>query len=120
MIGMSRHTGARLGGMDHLRQSVADILSTPLGSRVMRRDYGSLLPELVDQPNNDATRVRVYAATAAALMRWEPRIRVQRVSVQQASSAGSRQALVIDIEGEYLPAGEGAAHGVNLNAIEVR
>lgn len=38
--GMSRHTGAALDGADHLAQSVADILGTPIGSRVMRRDYG--------------------------------------------------------------------------------
>jgi phage baseplate assembly protein W len=38
MRGMSRFTGRSLGGDAHLRQSVADILATPLGSRVMRRD----------------------------------------------------------------------------------
>ena len=62
---------------------------TPLGSRVMRRDYGSLLPELIDQPFNDATRMRLFGATALALMRWEPRIRLIRVQLFQGASPGS-------------------------------
>ena len=47
MIGMARTSGAILTGDAHLAQSVADILTTPIGSRVMRREYGSLLFELV-------------------------------------------------------------------------
>ncbi|KPN28874.1 baseplate wedge subunit [Halolamina pelagica] len=43
MPGVDRTNGQRLEGLAHIRQSVADILTTPLGSRVMRRDYGSLL-----------------------------------------------------------------------------
>jgi phage baseplate assembly protein W len=34
MAGMARDTGAALDGLDHIRQSVADILSTPMGTRV--------------------------------------------------------------------------------------
>ncbi|SDS49780.1 hypothetical protein SAMN05216198_2085 [Halopseudomonas litoralis] len=96
MIGMDRITGKRLTGIDHLRQSVTDILTTPIGSRVMRRDYGSLLPELIDQPQNASTTVQLYAATCAALLRWEPRIRLSRVSIQ--STAAGRS--LIDLEGE--------------------
>lgn len=76
---MNRQTGTALSGRAHLRQSVADILGTPIGSRVMRRDYGSLLPELLDHPDNPATQVRVFAAIAGALMRWEPRLRLQQL-----------------------------------------
>ncbi len=89
MIGISASNGRSLGGMAHLGQSIGDILMTPLGSRVMRRDYGSLLPELIDQPFNDATRMRLFGATALALMRWEPRIRLIRVQLFQGASPGS-------------------------------
>lgn len=71
---MNRHNGRALGDLEHLRQSIADILTTPIGSRVMRRDYGSLVPALIDQPDNLATQVRLYGAIAGALMRWEPRL----------------------------------------------
>ena len=61
MNGMST-SGKPISGLDHLRQSIADILTTPIGSRVMRRDYGSLLPGLIDQPQNNATTLRLYSA----------------------------------------------------------
>lgn len=88
MTGTSRITGRRIDRDEHLTQSITDILTTPKGSRVMRRDYGSVLPELIDAPMNGETIVDVYAATAEALDRWEPRLRLQRVEIV-ASSAGA-------------------------------
>lgn len=78
-IGMSRITGAALADDDHIAQSCADILSTPLGTRPMRRDYGSMVFDLLDAPFHRATALLVIAATALALARWEPRIRLTRV-----------------------------------------
>lgn len=80
MPGMNASNGRAIDGIAHIQQSVRDILTTPLGSRVMRRDYGSLLPELIDQPLHGATALRAYSATVVALMKWEPRIRVQRIT----------------------------------------
>ncbi|MBS3958289.1 MAG: GPW/gp25 family protein [Xanthomonadaceae bacterium] len=79
MIGIAANTGKRLGGLDHLRQSVRDILTTPIGSRVMRREYGSRLFDLIDAPMNRATILDIYAAVADALERWEPRFRLREV-----------------------------------------
>lgn len=78
---MSRKTGKPISRAEHIQQSIGDILSTPIGSRVMRREYGSLLPELMDAPINGALVVRIYTATVAALTKWEPRITVERVSL---------------------------------------
>lgn len=97
MIGMDKSTGAPLEGDAHLAQSIADILSTPIGSRIMRRDYGSLLFELIDQPVNGALRMLLHAATALALRRWEPRIRLDRVRIDGQPSEGQ---LSIRIEGQ--------------------
>jgi phage baseplate assembly protein W len=83
MTGMNAKNGSRLSGIDHIRQSLSDILSTPIGSRVMRRHYGSAVPELIDQPLNGATLLRIYAATAAAVKLWEPRIQLQRVQLEK-------------------------------------
>jgi phage baseplate assembly protein W len=93
---MNTATGRAIEGEAHLRQSIADILTTPIGSRVMRRDYGSLLPELIDQPVNGATRMKLFGATASALMRWEPRIRLTRIDLARGEEPGS---FVLDIEG---------------------
>lgn len=102
MNGTSAITGKSLSGIEHLRQSIRDIISTPLGSRVMRRDYGSELFRLVDAPLNRGTLLRLYAATAAAIARWEPRFRVSRVLAVNASPG----VIVLDVFGEYLPNGE--------------
>lgn len=96
---MNRETGRALEGIEHLRQSIIDILTTPYGSRLERRTYGSLLPELLDHPDNLATRVRVYAATAVALMRWEPRLRLSRILLSSGPAAGQA---TLDLTGEYL------------------
>lgn len=69
--------------MSHLRQSIRDILSTPIGSRVLRRSYGSRLSELVDRPYSSGLRLEVIAATAEAIATWEPRISVKNVSLSQ-------------------------------------
>jgi len=101
MRGTHTTTGKPVSSVEHLRQSVADILSTPIGSRVMRRDYGSEIPALIDQPDNPATQVRVYAAAATALMRWEPRLRLQQLRTTR-NRAGQ---LVLDVQGQYLDDG---------------
>jgi Phage baseplate assembly protein W len=90
MSGMNRNTGAALASTTdaHLKQSVADILMTPIGSRVARRDYGSLLPELLDQPFGPTTVLKLYAATATALSRWEPRLAIRRVRLSAGTTPG--------------------------------
>ena len=88
MIGIDANTGRALGGLQHLGQSIGDILMTPLGSRVMRRDYGSLLPALIDQPGNASTVARVAAAAAAALMRWDPRLGLVRITLAASDTPG--------------------------------
>lgn len=95
MAGMSRTAGTALDGLDHITQSVRDILGTMIGTRVGRRDYGSLLPELIDQPMNGANILRLYAATAVALARWENRIRLKRISLAAGDRPGAAT-LVLD------------------------
>lgn len=102
MLGTNATTGKALSGIDHLRQSITDILTTPIGSRVMRREYGSQLFELVDAPMNRSTMMDLMKATVDALERWEPRIRVTRV----VPSSDQNGVVSIDLEGEYLPDGQ--------------
>lgn len=103
MAGMSRDTGKALGGFDHLRQSIGDILSTPVGTRVHRRDYGSRLPRLVDRPMNSSLVAEMMAATAEALDRWEPRLRLEQVVIDSVSPDGQ---ISLSLVGYYLLNGE--------------
>ena len=83
---MNRDTGKPEEFLDHLRQSVKDILTTPLGTRVHRRDYGSTLPSLVDRPMNAELTANLIAGIAAAMNKWEPRVRVERVGIVEAGA----------------------------------
>ncbi|WP_421325034.1 GPW/gp25 family protein [Aeromonas veronii] len=88
-LGMNAANGRAISTTDHIIQSVRDILITPVGSRVMRRDYGSELFYLIDMPQHQATRLRLMAATVQALINWEPRITVTRVDVLGGSMDGA-------------------------------
>ncbi|EKG31390.1 MULTISPECIES: GPW/gp25 family protein [Pseudomonas syringae group] len=79
MIGMDRETGLPLSGLDHLRQSIADILTTPEGSRRIRPEYGSKLARFVDLPVTAGWRSAVQAEVSRAIGRWEPRVKLQSV-----------------------------------------
>ena len=81
MIGMDRHTGQPISGLDHLLQSIEDILTTPLGSRLMRPEYGSTIRRIVDLPVAEGWKSAVQAEAARALKRWEPRLELTRVQV---------------------------------------
>ena len=83
IVGMSASTGARIDGLEHLRQSVRNILQTPRGSRVMRRDYGSRVFEYVDAPTNAKYNADIYQAIAVALRRWEPRVAVKKITLSK-------------------------------------
>jgi phage baseplate assembly protein W len=104
-------TGQPLSGIDHLRQSIRDILTTRKGTRVMCRDYGSRLPELVDRPINPAFEMDVYAATAEALAKWEPRFELTQVTITEASEGK----IVLKLDGVYRPDGT----NIVLQALEV-
>lgn len=112
MNGTSATDGKPLDGIAHLRQSIRDILTTPIGSRVMRREYGSRLFQLVDAPLNAETIVDLYAATAEAIATWEPRFRLTNVTVASADAG----AVELDLTGEYLPDGQ----VVTLDGIKVK
>lgn len=98
MIGVDRHTGQPISGIKHLRQSIADILGTPLGSRRHRMEYGSKLRRFVDLPVNEGWKSAVQAEVARALGRWEPRLKLEQVRV--ISVIGGR--INLQIVGKYL------------------
>lgn len=97
MRGMSHTTGRAIDNLGHLSQSIARILTTPRGSRIARRDFGSDLYQLVDAPLNPSTRVRLFSAAATALMRWEPRLKVTRIGL--AIDTTTPGTAVIEVEG---------------------
>ncbi len=101
MNGINSQTGKKLSGIDHLRQSIGDILSTRKGTRVMRRDYGSDIPGLIDAPINQHTVALIQMAAVDAIDKHEPRLRLDALNVLKAKPG----LIEIEVTGEYLPDG---------------
>ena len=99
---MNINDGKDISEIDHLKQSISNILSTPIGSRVMRRDYGSNLFNKIDRPINGELIAEIYLDIVEALFTWEPRFELDQVIVQ----AIDKGKITIDIEGSFLRNGE--------------
>jgi phage baseplate assembly protein W len=80
---------------NEIEQAIDIILSTSLGQRVMRPDFGCRLFELVFAPNNTQTAAQARRYVEEALGMWEPRIQVQQVEVRQDTQ--DRNVLLIQI-----------------------
>ena len=95
-LGMNRTTGESISDVDHISQSIGDILRTPVGSRVMRREYGSLLSQMIDQPQTPALRLQIMAACYSAIQKWEPRVSLTTITFERSETDGG---LYVDITG---------------------
>jgi len=99
---MNVNTGKKISEIAHIKQSIANILSTPLGSRVMRRDYGSRLFERIDQPINGELIAEIYSDIVEAISTWEPRFEVEQVTLQSIDKGK----IIIDLEGTFVKDGQ--------------
>jgi phage baseplate assembly protein W len=109
--GMNRNTGLGISDTEHLSQSMRDILLTPVGSRVMRREYGSLLSALIDMPQNPALRLQIMVACYSAIQKWEPRIRLTAISFE----TGDAGEMYVDITGMRTDTGASVSTTVSLS-----
>ena len=77
--GINRYTGKVLTDLDHVRQSVEVIFTTHIGSRVMRRTFGSAVPALLMKQNLGAEALALFFfMIKVALDLWEPRLLYQQ------------------------------------------
>ena len=64
-----------------IKESIKDILLTPLGSRVMLPEYGSRLLELIDRKVDDEFRADLACYVIEAVERWEKRVKIDEVKL---------------------------------------
>lgn len=110
-LGMNRNTGIGISDSEHISQSMRDILQTPVGSRVMRREYGSLLSALIDMPQNPALRLQIMVACYSAIQKWEQRIRLTSISFER----GDTGEMYVDITGMRTDTGASVSTTVSLS-----
>lgn len=99
-LGMNRKTGRWLSDLDHLKQSIQVILTTRIGMRIERREFGSLIPNIVDYPIHEKNVLLLYAAIANALAKHEPRLKLSQLSVSFGNE--SNPTLTVNLEGVFV------------------
>lgn len=82
-------------GPANVRESIRVILTTRPGERIMLRPFGAGLQSFLFEPNNAATHRLIEERVGSALRLWEPRIRVQSISVRR--SEEQREGAVVTI-----------------------
>lgn len=95
-------SGTVVNELEDIRNSIADILRTPVGTRVMRRGYGSHIFDLVDGPGSHAWSLAVLSAAAEAITRWEPRVRVLSGNVAVHADGSAEIRTVLDVRASNL------------------
>ena len=73
---------AQEAGAEKLKENIIHILLTGAGERVMQREYGGGIRQLVHDPNSEALRAIVQFQIAKSIGRWEPRVELKQVEVQ--------------------------------------
>lgn len=79
MSGIDRHTGKVIDNLGSAYQGVEVTLTTRLGSRVMRREFGGGIVELLGRAISPALFSAWQQLIATAIDIWEPRFSVRRV-----------------------------------------
>lgn len=101
-VGMDRATGRVLAGWAHVVQSIGIILTTRVGSRVMRRAFGADVPKLQDANASRRIIMDLYVAVADALDKYEPGFRLRTIELV----AGGRDGVFeFTLAGTYYPRG---------------
>lgn len=108
-LSLDRERGGTLSDAAHIKQSVKDILITPIGSRVMRRDYGSMLSEMIDDPTSEAMNLQLTVAIYGALSRWESRISISSINLRRTPDG-----IEVDLDATRTDTGVSASLSVNL------
>src|SRR5205814_5147722 len=80
---------------EDIRQSIRIILGTEPGERVMRPDFGAGLNRYVFAAVNTTMLERLRGGVEQSLIRWEPRIILEQVSVR--SDGADRSLLLIEV-----------------------
>lgn len=78
---ISKETGRMISEDEHIIQSMLDIALTEKGTRVMRRNYGTILVPKIDAPMNDEYRMMLMSSLMIAFAEFEPRVEVRHINV---------------------------------------
>lgn len=103
--GIDARTGKVLAGWDHVLQSVQTIYGTRIGSRVMRRQFGGGVAELLGRRATQQVISLYRLLVVLALERWEPRVKVRSIDFSSDVDTYRDGHLTMSVAVDYLPRG---------------
>ncbi|WP_437277757.1 GPW/gp25 family protein [Sorangium sp. So ce375] len=74
---------------ESVREMIEVILRTRPGEQLMRPDFGAGLDRFLHEPNTTDTRRRIRELVAASIARWESRVLLDRVEVDEVAGRPS-------------------------------
>lgn len=83
-------------GIQNIRESLRIILTTTLGERLMRPDFGCRIKEEVFGPMNSTRLTMIETVIRRAILMHEPRVEAKRVTVEARQPEG-----ILEISLEY-------------------
>jgi phage baseplate assembly protein W len=105
-LGIDRTTGKPFSGWLHVMQSIGVIFTTRFGSRVMRRNFGSAVPDVLGKNLTPSTMLKFMTASAIAIELWEPRFRIRKFIYpinENSASDMSQGKIGLQMIGDYMP-----------------
>lgn len=105
MAGIDRRTGKVIDNLASAFQGVEVTLSTRIGSRVMRRQFGGGVVELLGRAVTPALFAAWQQLVGTAIDLWEPRFRVRRPLVKGSVEQLRLGQVGLTIEADYRPRG---------------
>lgn len=105
MAGIDRRTGKVIDNLASAYQGVEVIVSTRIGSRIMRREFGGGVAELLGRLVTPALFAAWKQLIATAIDIWEPRFRVRRVLLDGTVDELRLGKIGLTLEVDYRPRG---------------
>ena len=106
MAGIDRRTGKVISNLASAFQGVEVTLTTRLSSRVMRREFGGGVAELLGRAVTAKLFVAWQQLVATAIDLWEPRFKVRRVTVSGSADQLRLGTAGLKIEADFRPRGQ--------------
>lgn len=81
--------------VDKVRMAIRQILGTRIGSRVIDRDFGSDLRNMIFVPIDEVSVARLRFALTEAIQRWEKRVEITNIEISVArANEGVLEAII--------------------------
>lgn len=105
MADFDRRTGAPIDNLASAFQGVEIVLSTRIGSRMMRREFGGGVVELLGRALTPTLFAVWQQLIGTAIDLWEPRFRVRKITPRGTVDELRRGTAGLSIEVDYRPRG---------------